>query len=68
VRRAADAFNVSYARHQEPGAPADVYTVDHSTGMYLVDPDGRLVARLGYGTPVAELVARIDRWLDAAAN
>lgn len=68
VRRAADAFNVGYSRHQDPGAPADVYTVDHSTGMFLLDPDGRLVARLGYGTPVADLVARIGRWLEAAGS
>jgi protein SCO1/2 len=68
VRRAADAFNVRYARQQEPGAPADVYTMDHTAGMFLLDPGGRLVARLGYGTPVPELVARIRQWLDAAGR
>lgn len=68
VRRAADAFKVRYEKVQEPGAAADVYTMDHSAGMYLVDPQGLLVERLAWGTPVDALVNRIQRWLDATPS
>lgn len=65
VRRAAEAFKVRYARVQEPGAKAEVYTMEHTAGMFLLDPQGLLVARLAYGTPVDELADRIGRFIDA---
>lgn len=65
VRRAADAFKVRFEKVQEPGAAPDVYTMDHSTGMFLLGPDGQLLAKFAYGTPVPELTARIGQWLDA---
>jgi protein SCO1/2 len=65
VRRAADAFKVRYEVVREPGSAANAYTVDHSAGMFLLGPDGQLLARLAYGTPVAQLVARIEEWLRA---
>jgi protein SCO1/2 len=65
VRRAADAFKVRVEKIQEPGAGADVYTLDHSTGMFLLGPDGQLLAKFSYGTPVPELTGRIQQWLDA---
>jgi protein SCO1/2 len=65
VRAAADAFKVRFEIVREPGATANAYTVDHSAGMFLLGPDGQLLARLAYGTPVAQLVARIEEWLRA---
>lgn len=68
VRRAADAFNVRYEKVQSAGAPADVYTMDHTAGVFLIAPDGTLAERFAYGTPVETLVARIEQWLDATAG
>lgn len=65
VRRAAQAFDVTYTFIREPGAAPNVYTVDHTAGMFLVGPDGQLLARFAYSTPVARLVERIDGWLVA---
>ena len=65
VRRAADAFKVQFEKVQESGASANVYTMDHSVGMFLLGPDGELVAKFAYSTPVPDLVARIERWLKA---
>lgn len=65
IRHAADAFKVVFEKVQEPGAGANVYTVDHSTGLFLLGPDGQLLGRIGYGSSVADIVARIDRWLAA---
>ena len=63
VRRAADSFHVRYAKVQEPGAGPDVYTMDHSAGMFLLAPDGSLVAKFGYGATVSEVLERISYWL-----
>lgn len=65
VRRAANNFKVQFEKVQEPGASENVYTMDHSVGMFLLGPDGELLAKFGYSTPVPDLVARIERWLKA---
>lgn len=57
VRRIADFFKVRYEKVQVPGASH--YSIDHSAGMYLLGPDGAFIAKLSYGTPVENLVARI---------
>lgn len=59
VRRVADHFKVAYAKHWEPGAAKDKYTVDHSAGMYLLGPDGSFVAKFAYATPPQEVAERI---------
>jgi protein SCO1/2 len=63
VQRAAESFGVQYQKVQEPGAPANVYTMDHSAGMFLLGPDGVLLRKFGYGTSVADMVAPIQSWL-----
>lgn len=66
VERAAQAFKVRYDKVREPGAAPGIYTMDHTAGLFLVGPDGQLLSRMGYGTPVVAIVARIQRWIDAA--
>lgn len=68
VRRAAENFKVQFAKVQEPGANPDVYTMDHTSGMFLLGPDGSLVAKFGYGAPVAEVSERVQYWLDVAGK
>jgi protein SCO1/2 len=65
VKRAADNFRVRYQKVQEPGARPDVYTIEHTAGLFLLGPDGLLAERIPYGTPVAEIVARVQQWLTA---
>ena len=57
VRKTAEHFKVRYEKVQSPGASH--YSIDHSAGMYLLGPDGAFVAKLPYGTPVPDLVARV---------
>ncbi|MFO1327311.1 MAG: SCO family protein [Rubrivivax sp.] len=66
VERAAQSFRVKFEKVPSPGGDPKAYTVDHSAGLFLVGPDGQLLSRLVYGMPVADLVARIERWMDAA--
>jgi len=63
VGRTAEHFKVRFEKVQEPGAPADRYAVNHSTGMFLLGPDGRFLARFPYAMPVAELSRRIAFYL-----
>lgn len=68
VQRAAANFKVQFEKIQEPGAGPDVYTMDHSAGMFLLGPDGNLVAKFGYGAQVAEITTRIQYWLSVAGQ
>lgn len=67
VRRAADSFKVSYEKVREPGAAPEAYTMNHSAGMFLLGPDGQLLGKFAYNTPVPDIVARLEHWL-ALAN
>lgn len=66
LQRATEAFKVKVEKVREPGAAANVYTMDHTAGLFLVGPDGQLLSRIGYGTPVKDIVQRIGRWMTAA--
>jgi len=65
LQRAAESFRVRYEKVREPGAPADIYTMDHSTGMYLLDPDGRFVVKFASNASAPEVAARIRSLMDA---
>lgn len=64
VRWAANNFKVKFEKVREPGAAANIYTMDHTAGMFLLGPDGQRVAKFAYGTPVQDVVAEIKRWQD----
>lgn len=40
------------------------YTVDHSVNIYVVNGEGKLVSVIPFGTPVEEVVRRIEGMLD----
>lgn len=43
LERFTRSLSLLFEKHApEPGAPADVYTVDHSAGMAVLDPEGRM--------------------------
>jgi len=64
LRFAANNFKVTYSKVQEPGAPADAYTMDHTAGMFLLGPDGQLLKKFAYKTPVADMAANITQWMN----
>ena len=65
VQFAARSFKVEYRKVQEPGAPPGVYTMDHTAGMFLLGPDGQLLKKFGYSTPIKEVVTSIEQWMQA---
>ncbi|MFC5300326.1 SCO family protein [Azospira restricta] len=48
-------FKVFYAK--QPGKTADTYSIDHSTGSYAFDPQGRLRLLLRHGEDPANIAA-----------
>lgn len=65
IERAAKTFRVSYQKVREPGAPPGIYTMDHSTGMYFLDTEGRFLVKFSINAPAKEITARIRRLMDA---
>jgi protein SCO1/2 len=64
VRWAANNFKVQFEKVREPGAAPHIYTMDHTAGMFLLGPDGQRITKFMYATPVKDMVATINQWLD----
>ncbi|RRV28466.1 SCO family protein [Pseudomonas sp. o96-267] len=61
VRQAADAYGVYVARREASGT----YLLDHTTSLYLVAPDGRLVELFAQNVTPEHLASSIGDYLDA---
>lgn len=68
LRFAAKNFNVTYTKIQEPGAGPNIYTMDHTAGMFLLGPDGQLLKKFGYSTPVKDITQEIEKWMAEVAK
>lgn len=56
-------YRVYYAPHRTGDQPGD-YTMDHSSVLYLMGPDGRFVAPLRADAPAQELAADLSKQLN----
>ena len=61
VQRAARNYRVRYAK--VGGKDAKNYAVDHSAGLYLLNPDGQFLKKFAYGRPVDEILAELRGFL-----
>ncbi|KAF0164560.1 MAG: electron transport protein SCO1/SenC [Rhodocyclaceae bacterium] len=63
LRQVAKAYG-SYFNYvgRTPGSTS--YTVDHSVNVYVVNGEGKLVGVIPFGTPLEEVVRRIEGMLD----
>lgn len=62
LARVADAWRVGYS---VPDAPADAnYAVEHSTFIYLVNPEGKVAALFDEQSNPDDIATAIRRWLD----
>jgi protein SCO1/2 len=57
----AKAFKVYYKK--QPGPTADSYSIDHATGSYVYDPQGRLRLYVKYGDAPAHIASDIQQLL-----
>ena len=59
TKDAANSFKIYFGREEDPSAP-DGYTMSHSSGLYLIGPDGEWLRQFAYETPAAEILAAIE--------
>ncbi|MCL2830923.1 MAG: SCO family protein [Betaproteobacteria bacterium] len=59
TRGVANQFRVRYEKVRDPSHPPDYYLVDHTAGIYLLDPDGALVKNFPYTQPPNEIAERL---------
>lgn len=57
-------FKVYYKK--VPGSTPDSYTIDHSAGSYLYDPNGKLRLYVKYGTPADQITQDIQALLKSS--
>ena len=63
VAAAAKAFKVYYKKMKEEGSPDDEYLVNHSTSVYLMDPQGEFSAVFSYETAPEAMAEKIGTYL-----
>lgn len=63
LRQVAKAYG-SYFNYVGRTPGSTTYTVDHSVNIYVVNGQGKLVSVIPYGTPLEEVVRRIEGMLD----
>jgi protein SCO1/2 len=61
----AQAAKAYYVYYQKDGAGSD-YTVDHSTAMYLMNPEGQFVKPIADGLPPTEIAHQISEAMAGA--
>jgi protein SCO1/2 len=60
IARAAKAYRVYYAKHPEPGGD---YSMDHSSVIYVMDPEGRFTASFTHQSTPEEIAERLKKLL-----
>jgi cytochrome oxidase Cu insertion factor (SCO1/SenC/PrrC family) len=63
IREVASKYRVFYRRFDNP--EYTYYLMDHTSFVYLIDPDGRVASMFRYGTPPEEIAATIRRLIQA---
>ena len=64
TKAAAQEFKVFFAK--VPGKTPDTYTIDHTAGSYVFDPQGRVRLFMRHGQPAAAMEADLRRLLSAS--
>ena len=59
TRAAADSFKIYFEREDDAAAP-DGYMMAHSSGLFLIGPEGDWLGQFTYGTPAADIVADLQ--------
>ncbi|MFN3273568.1 MAG: SCO family protein [Paracoccus sp. (in: a-proteobacteria)] len=59
TRAAADSFHIYYEREDTATAP-DGYTMSHTSGLFLIGPEGDWLRQFTYGTPADDILADLQ--------
>ncbi len=64
----AKAYKVYYAKADQPGVDAKAYGMNHSSFVYLMDPNGKFLTVFSSDTDSDKMAAEIRRYMDAPAG
>lgn len=62
IKEAANSFRVYYAKASQEGAP-NGYLMDHSTSLYLFNPEGQFEKLFSFNDDVEKIVAGVQKYL-----
>lgn len=63
IKAVARAYRVYYRKNEPKGADPQDYLVDHTSIIYLVGPDGKLVTHFSHGTDPKAMAERLGKLL-----
>lgn len=63
LKRLTASYKVKYTIHPPEGDDPDDYVVDHSAGMYLMNPEGKFLVKFANGIDPEEMARRIGDFL-----
>ena len=63
VKAVAKAYGVYYAKSKDNGESKKDYLMDHSSGIYLMGPDGMFITKLSHSRTPEEIVKIIKKYL-----
>lgn len=63
IKQVTSAYKVYYARVEQPESSAG-YTMDHSSYVFLMGPDGKYITHFRYQQPLEEMAERINYALE----
>ncbi len=59
IDRVTKRYRVKYEKVIDPDRPADQYVIDHSSGLYLMAPDGTFITKFAHGIGPDEIIERL---------
>ncbi|MCG7915525.1 MAG: SCO family protein [Candidatus Thiodiazotropha weberae] len=64
IERVAGQFKARFERVDEASDDPDLYLMDHTASLYLLDPSGRFINKFAHGISPQVLASKLDRLLE----
>ena len=64
IERVAGQFKARYERVEEASDDPDLYLMDHTASLYLLDPSGRFINKFAHGISPLELAAKLNELIE----
>ncbi len=63
IEHVSQLYKVKFERVEDPSRPADQYIIDHSSGLYLMAPDGQFITKFAHGASPGLIAERLRSYL-----
>ncbi|MBT3347702.1 MAG: SCO family protein [Thiotrichales bacterium] len=62
--RVATIYNIKYEKVEDPSRDADQYIIDHSSGVFLMSPEGQFITKFAHGIAPKKMAAELRYYLE----